>query len=157
MGHAFAANLIADGASVTVYDRRPDVATPLAACGAAAAKDIADFAGCEIVLTSLPDDDVVRHVAVGAEGLAGVLRQGAIHVSMSTISVALSRELGQAHRARSQVLLQPPCWVIQIWPRRGNCSFWLAAQQMISDVAFQCLSAWVSACSRWQKTRDWPA
>jgi 3-hydroxyisobutyrate dehydrogenase-like beta-hydroxyacid dehydrogenase len=108
MGHAFAGNLIADGASVTVYDRKPEVAAPLAARGAAVAKDIADFAGCEIVLTSLPDDDVVRHVAVGADGLAGVLRQGAIHVSMSTISVALSRELAQAHRARSQGFVAAP-------------------------------------------------
>lgn len=93
MGHAFAANLIADGASLTVYDRKPEVAAPLAVGGAAVAKDFADFAGCGIVLTSLPDDDVVRHVALGADGLAAALRQDAIHVSMSTISVALSREL----------------------------------------------------------------
>jgi 3-hydroxyisobutyrate dehydrogenase-like beta-hydroxyacid dehydrogenase len=108
MGHAFAANLIADGASLTVYDRKAEVAAPLAARGAAIAKDLADFARCDIILTSLPDDDVVRHVALGAEGLAGVLRQGAIHVSMSTISVALSRELAQAHRARSQGFVAAP-------------------------------------------------
>jgi lauroyl/myristoyl acyltransferase len=28
----------------------------------------------------------------------------------------------------AKVLLQPPCWAIRIWPRRGNCSFWLADQ-----------------------------
>ena len=108
MGHSFAANLIADGAPLTVYDRKAEAAAPLAARGAAIAMDFADFAGCDIVLTSLPDDDVVRHVVLGAEGLAGVLRQGAIHLSMSTISVALSRELAPAHRARSQGFVAAP-------------------------------------------------
>jgi 3-hydroxyisobutyrate dehydrogenase-like beta-hydroxyacid dehydrogenase len=108
MGHAFAANLIADGASLTVYDRKAEVAAPLAARGAAVAKNLDDFAGCQIVLSSLPDDDVVRHVALGAEGLAKVLGQGAIHVSMSTISERLSRELAQAHRARKQGFVAAP-------------------------------------------------
>lgn len=108
MGHAFAANLIADGASLTVYDRKAETAAPLAALGAAVARNLADFAGCDIVLTSLPDDDVVRHVALGAEGLAEVLRQGAIHVSMSTISTPLSRELAQAHRAHRQGFVAAP-------------------------------------------------
>jgi 3-hydroxyisobutyrate dehydrogenase-like beta-hydroxyacid dehydrogenase len=105
MGHAFAANLIADGASMTVYDRKAEIAAPR---GAAVAKDLAAFAGCDMVLTSLPDDDVVRQVALGAEGLAEVLRQGAIHVSMSTISTALSRELAQAHRAHRQGFVAAP-------------------------------------------------
>ena len=108
MGHAFAANLIADGASLTVFDHKPELAAPLAAHGAAIAKDIADFAGCDIVLTSLPDDDVVRQVVLGAEGLAVVLRQGALHISMSTISVTLSRELAHAHRARGQGFVAAP-------------------------------------------------
>jgi len=108
MGHAFATNLIADGASLIVYDRKAEVAARLAARGAAIANSFADFAGCDMVLTSLPDDDVVRHVVLGAEGLAGALRQGAIHVSASTISVAFSRELAQAHRARSQGFVAAP-------------------------------------------------
>lgn len=108
MGHAFAANLIADGASLTVYDRKAEIAAPLAARGAAVARDFADFVGCDIVLTSLPGDDVVRHVALGPDGLASVLRKGAIHLSTSTISVLLSRELSQAHRARTQGFVAAP-------------------------------------------------
>jgi 3-hydroxyisobutyrate dehydrogenase-like beta-hydroxyacid dehydrogenase len=108
MGHAFAANLVADGASLTVYDRKTEAAAPFAALGAAIAKDLADFVGCDIVLTSLPDDHVVRHVALGADGLASVLRESAIHLSTSTISVVLSRELAQAHRARTQGFVAAP-------------------------------------------------
>jgi 3-hydroxyisobutyrate dehydrogenase-like beta-hydroxyacid dehydrogenase len=108
MGHAFAANLIADGASLTVYDRVAQLAAPLAARGATTARDFADFASSDIVLTSLPDDDAVRADVLGAKGLAAELRQSAIHVSMSTISVALSRELAQAHRARGQGFVAAP-------------------------------------------------
>lgn len=108
MGRAFAANLIADGASLTVFDRKVDVAAPLAARGVTIAKGFADFSGCDIVLTSLPDDDAVHRVALGAGGLAAVLRQNAIHVSMSTISVTLSRELAQAHRASSRGFVAAP-------------------------------------------------
>jgi 3-hydroxyisobutyrate dehydrogenase-like beta-hydroxyacid dehydrogenase len=156
MGHALAAPLIADGTSLTVYDRKPDVAAPLAARGAAVARSLADFAGCDIVLSSLPDDDAVRQVALGVEGIAEVLRQGAIHGSMSTISEVLSRELAHAHRAHGQGFVAAPVL--------GNPDLAATRQQFVLaggtplDVAAsRCWSAWGSACSQRPKTPAWPA
>jgi 3-hydroxyisobutyrate dehydrogenase-like beta-hydroxyacid dehydrogenase len=59
MGSDFAGNLIADGYQVTVYDRNEKHAAPLVARGATAAVGLGDLASCEVVLTSLPDDDAL--------------------------------------------------------------------------------------------------
>jgi 3-hydroxyisobutyrate dehydrogenase-like beta-hydroxyacid dehydrogenase len=55
MGQAFAVNLVADGHQVFVYDRDPKRAAALA--GTRAAVQLADLAACDVVVTSLPDDD----------------------------------------------------------------------------------------------------
>jgi 3-hydroxyisobutyrate dehydrogenase-like beta-hydroxyacid dehydrogenase len=68
MGHAFAVNLVADGYQVFVYDRDPKRAATL--IGASAAARLGDLAACNVVLTSLPDDDALAEVALGPEGLA---------------------------------------------------------------------------------------
>jgi 3-hydroxyisobutyrate dehydrogenase-like beta-hydroxyacid dehydrogenase len=91
MGHAFAVNLIEDGYQVSVYDRDPKRAPTLT--GATAAAQLRDLAACDIVLTSLPDDDALAAVALGPEGLAAILPPNAGHISTSTVSPALSRRL----------------------------------------------------------------
>jgi 3-hydroxyisobutyrate dehydrogenase-like beta-hydroxyacid dehydrogenase len=50
-------------------------------------------AAADIVLTSLPDDDVVRSVAAGPNGLLAGLADGKIWADLSTISTSTSREL----------------------------------------------------------------
>jgi len=99
MGDAFAENLLADGHAVTVFDRKPDRMRLLADKGAAVASGIAEIGACEIVLTSLPDDDAVLSVT---EALIPVLTQGAVHVSTSTISAKLARDLAAQHREQGQ-------------------------------------------------------
>ena len=66
MGHAFAVNLVADGYQVFVYDRDPKRAATL--IGASAAARLGDLAACNVVLTSLPDDDALAEVALGSRG-----------------------------------------------------------------------------------------
>jgi 3-hydroxyisobutyrate dehydrogenase-like beta-hydroxyacid dehydrogenase len=68
MGHAFAVNLVEDGYQVLAYDRDPKRAAALT--GAHPAARFADLSGCDVVLTSLPDDDALASVALGGEGLA---------------------------------------------------------------------------------------
>jgi phosphoglycerate dehydrogenase-like enzyme len=57
MGHAFAVNLIEDGHHVSVYDRDPERAA--AVTGARAAAQLADLTSCDVLVTSLPDDDAL--------------------------------------------------------------------------------------------------
>ena len=106
MGHAFAVNLAQDGYEVLAYDRDAQRATALT--GARAAAELADLAPCDVVLTSLPDDDALAAVALGAGGLVAALAPGAVHISMSTVSPGISRRVAEAHARRKQDYVAAP-------------------------------------------------
>ena len=108
MGSAFAANLVADGHDVRVHDRSHERMDTLVSAGAKAAPRIQDLADCDIVLTSLPDDDVLSSIVLAPEGLLSVLRAGATHLSMSTISPSMSERLATAHAAKHQKYVAAP-------------------------------------------------
>lgn len=106
MGHAFAFNLIEDGHEVFVYDR--DRKRAAALTGARAAERLADLAACDVVVTSLPEDDALVAVTFGPEGLAGVLAPGAVHISTSTVSPATSRRVAEEHARHRQDYVAAP-------------------------------------------------
>jgi 3-hydroxyisobutyrate dehydrogenase-like beta-hydroxyacid dehydrogenase len=106
MGHAFAVNLVQDDYEVLAYDRDAQRATALT--GARAAAELADLASCDVVLTSLPDDDALAAVALGAGGLVAALAPGAVHISMSTVSPGISRRVAEAHARRKQDYVAAP-------------------------------------------------
>jgi 3-hydroxyisobutyrate dehydrogenase-like beta-hydroxyacid dehydrogenase len=108
MGGAFARNLLMDGHHVIAFDRDPERAASLRERGAEAAASLAALSDCDFVVSSVPDDDALRAVALGAGGLVEVMREGAIHVSMSTVSSELSRSLAAAHAARHQAYVAAP-------------------------------------------------
>jgi 3-hydroxyisobutyrate dehydrogenase-like beta-hydroxyacid dehydrogenase len=62
----------------------------------------------EAVITMLADDHAVEHVTFGDGGLLDTMAPGAAHISMSTISVALSRRLAEAHATNGQVYIAAP-------------------------------------------------
>src|SRR5262249_60563873 len=66
--HAFAVNLIEDGYQVAAYDRDPERAVALRASGASAAAHLNELAGCDVVLTSLPDDNALPRSHSGRLG-----------------------------------------------------------------------------------------
>jgi 3-hydroxyisobutyrate dehydrogenase-like beta-hydroxyacid dehydrogenase len=101
MGAAIAANLIAAGHSLTVYNRTASKAKALLAQGAMLAHDPAGTAGGDIVITMLSDDHALENIVFGApgdddQGLIAHQGQHTIHVSMSTVSMQLSRRIEQA-------------------------------------------------------------
>ena len=108
MGDAFARNLLEDGRRVVAYDRDAARSAALREAGAEPATRPDDLAVCDVVLTSLPDDSVVEAVALGEDGLTKVLRPGAVHLSMSTISPGLSRRLSSEHAAKGQGFVAAP-------------------------------------------------
>ena len=108
MGEAFAKNLLDAGYQVVAHDREMRRTQPLQAEGARSAEHLTDFAECDVVITSLPDDAAVERVALGADGLTSVLPTGAVHVCMSTISPEMSRRLATAHAAHGQAFVAAP-------------------------------------------------
>jgi 3-hydroxyisobutyrate dehydrogenase-like beta-hydroxyacid dehydrogenase len=108
MGSAMAANLLKAGHEVTVFNRNPERRVPLVALGAHEASLVADACRSEVVITMLADDTAVADVVFAKYGLIANLTQNAIHVSMSTISIALSKHLAQAHLEAGQRYIAAP-------------------------------------------------
>lgn len=65
-------------------------------------------AAADVVLTSLPSDDVVRSVAEGSEGILAGLDAGKIWVDVSTLSPRASRELAAQVRGTGAEMLDAP-------------------------------------------------
>jgi 3-hydroxyisobutyrate dehydrogenase-like beta-hydroxyacid dehydrogenase len=108
MGSAMAANLVKAGHDVTVFNRSPEKRAALIELGAHEAAGIADACHGEAVITMLADDTAVSGVVLGKGGIIENLPKGAIHISMSTISVALSKSLAQAHAEAGQRFVAAP-------------------------------------------------
>ena len=108
MGSAMAANLIKAGFDVTVFNRSSQKADSLVQMGAHLAPRIADASQGEVVITMLANDNAVGAAVLGKGGIVESLPAGAIHISMSTISVALADELAQAHARVGQRFVSAP-------------------------------------------------
>jgi len=108
MGAAMAANLIRAGHDVTVFNRSPGKSSALIELGAQEATNLAGTCGGDAVITMLADDGAASDIALGEGGLVAHLPKGAIHLSMSTISVELSKRLAQAHTQAGQRYLAAP-------------------------------------------------
>lgn len=108
MGSAMAANLVNAGHEVTVFNRSPHKRRPLVTLGAREAATVADACQGEVVITMLADDSAVSSTVLAKDGILASLREGAIHISMSTISVALADQLTQAHEQANQYFVSAP-------------------------------------------------
>src|SRR5271163_1093332 len=108
MGTSMAANLVKAGHDVSVFNRSPGKSSSLIKLGAREAANLAGACNGEVVITMLADDDAVSGIALGEGGLIAHLPKGAIHLSMSTISVALSKRLAQAHAQAGQRYVAAP-------------------------------------------------
>lgn len=113
MGSGMAVNLLKGGHEVTVYNRTHRKAQALVAQGARHAAQVADACRGDAVITMLADDSAVESVVFGNAGASGAgviktLARGAIHVSSSTISVALSEKMAAAHAASGQRFVSAP-------------------------------------------------
>ena len=107
MGQAMAQRLLRAGHSVTVWNRTRGKAEPLTDDGARIAASPAEAAqGAQVVLSSLANDDAVTAAVLGnasaPDPLIAGLAPGAAHLSLSTISPALSKRLAQAHDGAGQ-------------------------------------------------------
>jgi 3-hydroxyisobutyrate dehydrogenase-like beta-hydroxyacid dehydrogenase len=108
MGSAMAANLVRAGHEVTVFNRTHGKSSALVALGAQEAATLAGACRGEAVITMLADDEAAANIAMGSGGLVENLSKGAIHLSMSTISVAMSDRLAQAHAQSGQRYVAAP-------------------------------------------------
>jgi 3-hydroxyisobutyrate dehydrogenase-like beta-hydroxyacid dehydrogenase len=126
MGLPMARNLLAAGHELVVYNRTRSRAETLESEGARMAGSPAEAAeDVDILVTMLADDAAVEHTVLGASGALMTLPAGAVHLSMSTISTALSRRLSREHAAADQGYVAAP--VFGRPEAAASASLWILA------------------------------
>jgi 3-hydroxyisobutyrate dehydrogenase-like beta-hydroxyacid dehydrogenase len=109
MGSAIAANLVHARHDVAVWNRSAEKARPLVAAGATlAASPKAVAARSDVVFSMLADDAALNSILCGNDGILAGLKPGALHISMSTISVATSENVAARHTEHQQRFLAAP-------------------------------------------------
>lgn len=94
MGSTIATRLLEAGNPVVVWNRSRERAAPLVDKGARSASSIPEaVAEVDVALTSLANDQAVREVMLGADGVLASLMEGGVAVDCSTVSATLSAEL----------------------------------------------------------------
>ena len=109
MGSAMAANLLADGHMMSVYDVAPEAVATLVDQGAQPAPSpAAASTDVEFVITMLPNGALVREVVFGHDGVAETLSPDALLIDMSTVHPTEFDRLLADMRARGLSVMDAP-------------------------------------------------
>jgi len=109
MGAPMAANLLAAGHRLMVFNRTADKAAPLIRAGAVAAANPAEIAAAaDTVILMLTGPEAIEAVLRGPDGLLEVPLAGKRIVNMSTVSPAYTAELAATLAAAGAQLIDAP-------------------------------------------------
>lgn len=107
MGAPMAGNLAAAGFSVRGWNRSPERVT--AVPGVIPQPSVAEACrGAGFVVSMLADDAAINGTTYGPEGVLDALAPGAIHIGMSTVSLATTERLALAHAERDRGYVAAP-------------------------------------------------
>jgi len=109
MGTPIARRLLAAGHEVTVWNRTRERTESLVTEGARVASTSVEAARAgHVFMSMLFDDAAHEEVFFGLEPLLDALAPGALHISLSTISVSLSERFTAEHARRGQIFVAAP-------------------------------------------------
>ncbi len=107
MGSAMAANLIAAGHKLRIWNRSPEPLKALVARGARAVASPSEAFAGDAVISMLADDAALRAIILESGALARAA-PNVIHVNMATISVAFAREFAATHQKHKIAYIAAP-------------------------------------------------
>lgn len=142
MGAAMVGRLLTAGHRLTVYNRTAGRAASLGAPVAATPR--AAVADAEFVVVSLTDDEAVRAVYTGDDGIIAGLRPGAVVLESSTISPSTVRDLAADVAVRGAVVLDTPVSGSVALVERGELTVLVGGDPSVLDRARPVLGAFAS-------------
>ena len=96
MGRPIAQRLLQAGFKVAAYDRDRSKANDLVPLGGTVVESVAELSStCDVVLSSLPNDEVVLDVYRGPGGVIENARRGSLLIDTSTVYPDTSKSLGR--------------------------------------------------------------
>jgi 3-hydroxyisobutyrate dehydrogenase len=124
MGHGMAANLLKAGFPLTIYNRTPAKAGPLAALGGRVAKTPAEAAKqATVVIAMLSDDNASREAWLGTDGALAAMQPNSVVVECSTLSPNWIEELHAAAQSRGLRMVDAPVTGSRLQAEAGQLVF----------------------------------
>lgn len=109
MGLPMAAQLVAAGYPVALFNRTPQKAQALVAQGARCVEQVQELAReSDIVFSMVADDQALLDIATGDAGALHALRPGGVFVDMSTVSPSASERVALLAKSRQVRYLRAP-------------------------------------------------
>ncbi|MBO2012384.1 NAD(P)-dependent oxidoreductase [Hymenobacter negativus] len=109
MGTPMARRLLAAGLPVTAYNRSPAKAEALRAEGATVAPTpAAVLDAAQAVFLMVSDDQAIRELFTGEQGLLQSSATGKLIINMSTVSPGVSQEMAELSRGKGHAYLDAP-------------------------------------------------
>ena len=150
MGYPMAGHLLKKGGhEVTVYNRSPAKAAQwVKEYGGKSAPSPREAAqGCDFVMMCVGNDDDVRAVAYGDNGVLAGLKKGAILVDHTTASAVLARELSAESKKRGAGFVDAPVSGGQAGAINGQLGIMCGGDQADYDKALPVLSVYAKMCA----------
>jgi 3-hydroxyisobutyrate dehydrogenase len=124
MGSGMARRILDAGFPLSVYNRNPERAAPLASAGAVAAASPRQAAAqADIIVSMVADDQAARAVWLGGDGALAGAAPGTLCIESSTVSPGWVRELSAAATKGGCDLLDAPVTGSRVHAAAGELRF----------------------------------
>ena len=147
MGHPMAGHLVKAGHEVTVYNRTTSKAEAwVKEHGGALQKTPAAAAdGADVVFACVGNDDDLRGVAYGDDGIVAGMKAGAVFVDHTTASADVAREVDAAARDKGLGFLDAPVSGGEAGAQNGALTVMVGGEQASFDKAEPVMQAYARA------------
>lgn len=150
MGFPMAGHLAKNGHDVTVYNRTASKASSWCAefGGQLAATPAQAAENAEIIFACVGNDDDVREVMLGDNGLMSAVSAGSIVVDHTTASAGIARELAAVATGRSAGFLDAPVSGGQAGAEKGQLTVMVGGDEDSFQRALPVIGAYAKAVTR---------
>jgi len=134
LGSPIAENLLRKIQRLLIYNRTASKADPFVQKGAIRCTSIKELAQkCDIVFSVVSDDSALNAITRADNGIAQNLKEGGIHISVSTILPATARELAQVHKQFNNHYIAAPVMGRPEAARAGKLNFLVSGEKKIIE------------------------
>ena len=150
MGYPMAGYLLKAGHAVTVFNRSPQKAAKWQAefGGSTAPTPAAASEGADIVFTCVGNDNDVREVILGENGVLAGVPGGAIVVDHTTASATVAREVSAAAAEKGVDFLDAPLSGGQAGAESGQLTIMVGGDESVYAKALPVMDCYAKACTR---------
>ncbi|HEV8508434.1 MAG TPA: NAD(P)-dependent oxidoreductase [Chitinophagaceae bacterium] len=134
LGSPIAENVLQKKRRLFVFNRTASKTEHLVEKGAIRCTGIKELAQkCDIVFSVVSDDGALNDITKGDNGIAHNLKEGGVHISVSTILPATAKELTQVHKQFNNHYIAAPVMGRPEAARAGKLNFLVAGEAKIIE------------------------